>query len=72
MARRSGNKWYLAGINGSDEVREVTLPVDNQSGILFTDQEGKSQEWRREKLKNIPKSIVFQPRGGFCYIYKNR
>ena len=72
MARRSGNKWYLAGINGSDEVREVTLPVDNQSGILFTDQEGKPHSWRIKQLKKMPKTIIFQPRGGFCYIYKNR
>ena len=72
LARRKGDTWYVAGINGSDKVREVTLSVDSQRGILFTDQEGKPHSWRIKQLKKMPKTIIFQPRGGFCYIYKNR
>ena len=72
MARRSGNKWYLAGINGTDEVKEVPLPFQGKNATLFTDAAGKDQTWRIEKQKKTPKSIVFQPRGGFCYIWEIR
>jgi hypothetical protein len=72
MARRSGNKWYLAGINGTDEVKEVPLPFQGKNATLFTDAAGKDQTWRIEKQKKTPKSVVFQPRGGFCYIWENR
>jgi alpha-glucosidase len=27
LARRSGDDWYVAGINGQDEAREVTLDL---------------------------------------------
>ena len=72
MARRSGNKWYLAGINGTDEVKEVPLPFQGKNATLFTDAAGKDQTWRIEKQKKTPKSVVFQPRGGFCYIWEIR
>ncbi len=72
MARRSGNKWYLAGINGTDEVKEVPLPFQGKNATSFTDAAGKDQTWRIEKQKKTPKSVVFQPRGGFCYIWEIR
>ena len=72
MVRRSGNKWYLAGINGTDEVKEVPLPFQGKNATLFTDAAGKDQTWRIEKQKKTPKSVVFQPRGGFCYIWEIR
>lgn len=72
MARRSGNKWYLAGINGTDEVKEVSLPFSGKKVTLFTDEPGKDHVWHIEKQKKTPKSVVFQPRGGFCYIWEIR
>jgi len=72
MARRSGNKWYLAGINGTDSVKEVPLNFHGKKVTLFTDEPGKDRTWHIEKQKKTPKSIVFQPRGGFCYIWENR
>ena len=72
LARRSGNKWYLVGVNGTDEVKEVALPFQGKNATLFTDEPGKEQTWRIEKQKKTPKSVVFQPRGGFCYIWENR
>lgn len=72
IARRSGNKWYLAGINGTDAVKEVPLNFQGEKVTLFTDEPGKDRTWHIEKQKKTPKSIVFQPRGGFCYIWENR
>ena len=71
MARRSGDKWYLAGINGTGSVKEVPLNFKGKDVTLFTDEPGKAHTWRIEKQKKLPKSFVFQPRGGFCYIWKN-
>ena len=72
LARRSGNKWYLAGINGTDHVKEVALPFRGNHALLLTDEPGKDHIWRIKKQQKVPKSIVFQPRGGFCYIWKIR
>jgi hypothetical protein len=72
MARRSGNKWYLAGINGTDSVKEVALNFKGNNVTLLTDEPGKDHAWRIEKQKKLPKSFVFQPRGGFCYIWEIR
>ena len=72
LARRSGNKWYLAGINGTDSVKEVPLDFHGKKVMLFTDEPGKDRKWHIEKQKKTPKSVIFQPRGGFCYIWENR
>ena len=72
LARRSGSKWYLAGINGTDTTKEVALPFSGKNVTLFTDEPGENRKWHIEKQKKLPKSIVFQPRGGFCYIWENR
>lgn len=72
VARRSGNKWYLAGVNGTDHVKEVALPFRGNHALLLTDEPGKDHTWRIKKQQKVPKSIVFQPRGGFCYIWKIR
>ena len=72
IARRSGNKWYLAGINGTDAVKEVPLNFKGKKVTLFTDEPGKDRTWHIEKQKKTPKSVVFQPHGGFCYIWENR
>ena len=72
LARRSGSKWYLAGINGTDTTKEVALPFSGKNVTLFTDEPGENRKWHIEKQKKLSKSIVFQPRGGFCYIWENR
>lgn len=72
VARRSGNKWYLAGVNGTDHVKEVALPFRGNHALLLTDEPGEDHTWRIKKQQKVPKSIVFQPRGGFCYIWKIR
>lgn len=72
LARRSGSKWYLAGINGTDTTKEVALPFSGKNVTLFTDEPGENRKWHIEKQEKLPKSIVFQPRGGFCYIWENR
>lgn len=70
LARRNGNKWYIAGINGTDQ--PIPLKLKIPSGI----QEGKAELFLDEPLNNdwliknynlseLPEKIECMPRGGF-------
>ena len=72
MARRHGDTWYLAAINGTDKEKEVTLNVPARRVTLFTDKPGAPQTWYIEKQNFMPKKVILQPRGGLCYIWKNK
>ena len=80
MARRKGSVWYVAGINGTDEVRTLDFSrlsryVKKTSNVkLFLDSDGK---------RNTPWAIInagrfdqrgmkteCQPRGGFVIVCK--
>ena len=66
MARRSGNTWYVAGINGTDEPISLSLAVedivgDNTDATVFAD--GKGLEIKT--VKKLPKTIKCKSRGGF-------
>jgi len=67
MARRSGNTWYVAGINGSDSERTIDLhlpfKVSGQS-TLFAD----GEPWDISSPETVPSSIPCQPRGGFVMV----
>ena len=70
LARRCGTTWYIAGINGKDEEREITLPLDflkNQhfKVLSFTDSGLKDSPWRITTGDHLPASVSCQPRGGF-------
>jgi hypothetical protein len=73
MARRSGDDWYIAGINGQGEVREVTLDLSLFVDAPFTEiliQDGAdrlsfhSMESVIEEI-TLPTTIRMQPYGGF-------
>ena len=69
LARRSGNTWYVAGINGMDE--EQSLSVD-LSGIipsfrtarLFLD----GNKWDFRTAATLDPTVQCRPRGGFVYV----
>ena len=81
LARRSGSTWYIAGINGTDEEKELAMPLE---GILspsrlhapstprisaFLD-DGK-RAWKiLPGVSQIPASVTCRPRGGFVYIVR--
>lgn len=75
IARRKGNNWWIAGINGNDTVREIPLDF-NKTGItndynnkkitLIADySKGKDSKWEIRTIKDLPQIIRLQPRGGF-------
>ena len=81
MARRSGQTWYIAGINGSDEAREITLRKDINAvlGIrysspvtLFLDAapvpDDRLVHFAISESETLPQTVTCQPRGGFVFV----
>jgi hypothetical protein len=75
MARRSGNTWYIAAINGTGAEKQVTpdlsfLPED-VAGALITD--GPDRTFIQTKLESdtLQKpTLTLPPNGGFVMIAK--
>ncbi len=75
MARRCGNTWFVAGINGTDEVKTLAfrLPkgVKGSGCTLFADHPQASEkkaatdQWAISNPGKAPTEVVCQPRGGF-------
>ena len=70
IARRSGHIWYVAGINGTDDTKKLTLSLSNivtKSSAIQAFFDGKDQKkpWDIKSLKQLPSEITCQPRGGF-------
>ena len=69
LARRCGKTWYIAGINGTDETKTLSLPMKFVKGkqiVLFAD----GEPWNITSLKKVPSSLECKPRGGFVMIIK--
>ena len=69
MARRSGNTWYVAGINGGDEERTIPLDlafVPKSEIRLFAD----GNPWTINDVRDMPAEIKCSPRGGFVIVAK--
>ena len=67
IARRSGNTWYVAGINGSDEPITLNLAIPSElskatSVTVFADKE--DQKWDISTQKKLPQTVKLLPRGG--------
>ena len=69
LARRSGNTWYVAGINGTDNEKTLSVPLDFVKGkytvTMFADSGSKDEPWRIETIQKLPATVTCQPRGGF-------
>ena len=68
IARKSGDKWFVAGINGTDSLKTINVDlsfVGNGKFRMFEDNENKT--WKISDIENadLQKEITFQPRGGF-------
>lgn len=68
MARRSGNCWYIAGINGRDEAQTLqtnTAFLPKCTHIIYAD----GKPWSIKKGKGrIPSKIECKARGGFVIV----
>ncbi|MBR2114766.1 MAG: glycoside hydrolase family 97 catalytic domain-containing protein [Prevotella sp.] len=69
LARRSGDTWYVAGINGSDEPQTLATDlrfIKKGNARLFADDA--SGQWNINTISKLPSKIACQPRGGFVLV----
>ena len=70
MARRNGKTWYIAGINGTNQEKELTIDkkaIGKFSKATLFDDTSKG-DWNIHQIKKLPTSIICQPRGGFIIV----
>jgi len=73
IARRKGNVWYIAGINGKDEELSTPINLDfitNVSDIQAFQDAKDEESWEIENLSQLPQKIDFKPRGGALFVAK--
>ena len=74
LARRSGDTWYVAGINGLDTPQTVSLQgagLNSGKMTLFADGPSQQSPWSISQETSLPTSLSLLPRGGFvCVINK--
>ena len=66
LARRSGNTWYVAGINGKDDpqILKTDLGFIGKGSVqMFVDDA--SGKWQISTISKMPSQVECQPRGGF-------
>ena len=71
LARRSGNTWYIAGINGSDILQTLSADlgfVGQGEALLFADDT--QGQWQITSIPELPSEIICQPRGGFVIVLR--
>ena len=70
LARRSGDTWYVAGINGTDEERVLATPLRfiprGGRATLYAD----GAPWQVTSQNKLPKQITCKARGGFVMVIK--
>ena len=69
LARRKGDNWYIAGINGENFERTITLDVtfitNKSKGIMITDSDDTKDCIKRDIDFSAPVNISMKPYGGF-------
>ena len=72
VARRSGNVWYVAGINGTDETCTLKCDISfigtYKHATLFADSHDAASPWQITTTSKLPAEITCQPRGGFVCV----
>ena len=71
LARRSGDTWFVAGINGLDEPQTLATGLGfigkgKVKARLFADDA--SGSWKIGAVRKLPAQIDCQPRGGFVLV----
>ena len=71
MARRHGTRWFVAGINGTDDVQMLSIPTDRLPSPLrvtaaYFDVPDEPRQWdiRTNVDIPVPAAVSCQPRGG--------
>ena len=70
IARECNGKWFVAGINGTDNEREIAVNLDfikDGKFTMFADSGNADSPWAISNIdaNSLPKSVKLLPRGGF-------
>jgi hypothetical protein len=69
LARKKGDRWYVAGINGENNRRTITFNVpflsDTNEGIIITDSVSTKYFIKRGINLSSPLNVTMYPYGGF-------
>lgn len=71
MARRKGEKWYIAGINGTDAQKTIEIDLKGIGicdAIVFTDGPSGRSDMQVDTIGGIPHKMTLLPRGGFVAV----
>ena len=72
LARRKGDVWYVAGINGLDEPQSLAVPLAFLEGpytaMVFSDSGNPEDPWKIGTTSELPETVDCQPRGGFVWV----
>lgn len=72
LARRSGDNWYVCGINGQDEEKTLSVDLsflqDRSLHMIGDDGNGSLQQSAIASLKTL--AIAMKPNGGFVIVTK--
>lgn len=74
LARRHGDKWYIAGVNALKESVKLKLDLSNlglksDAGVVYADEKGKgvkAKDLKIKKMTSVPVEIL--PDGGFVLV----
>lgn len=72
IARKSGDAWYVAGINADGQERNIELDLSflgKKSGTLIADGQGE-REFTQGSIQAGKTKIGIKPRGGFVAVFK--
>lgn len=74
IARKAGDHWYVAGINGENIEKGITVDlsfIGQQQGTLITDDNGKEtfQNATLDLSENPKPKISLKPNGGFVIVF---
>lgn len=72
IARKSGNKWYVAGINGENTEKELTLDLSfiPGKGRMITDGKTEFSFAQAEVIASRTTRITVKPAGGFVMVFE--
>lgn len=68
IARRAGDTWYIAGINGTDQGKTLMLDlsfVGKKQGVIFTDGDQPRSFSQRSIAAGKKVAVIVKPHGGF-------
>lgn len=73
MARKAGNVWYIAGLNGANTIKEINFnraEFAGKTATLITDGDKNQSLTQTEISQNNTIKIAMKPYGGFVIVIK--